>query len=123
MNQDQQGQDRAATSVRTMELVTAAVIFALGALVVYDSVRLGNRWGDDGPQAGYFPFYVGLLLCISSAITFVRGLINRALSDEGFVTRGQLKLVLSVLVPTLVYAAVIDWGGIYLTSMVFIGWF
>ncbi|HEY4371746.1 MAG TPA: tripartite tricarboxylate transporter TctB family protein [Burkholderiales bacterium] len=116
-------QDKSATSVRAMELVVAAVIFALGALVIFDSVRLGARWGDDGPQAGYFPFYVGLLLCISSLFSFGKALLNRALSEESFVSRGQLKLVLSVLVPTIIYVSFIDWGGIYVTSMLFIGWF
>ncbi|HEX4326518.1 MAG TPA: tripartite tricarboxylate transporter TctB family protein [Burkholderiales bacterium] len=118
-----QQEDRPASSVRAMELVVAGLIFAVGALVVYDSVRLGNRWGDDGPQPGYFPFYVGLILCISSAITFGRGVMNRALSAETFVTRGQLKLVLFVLFPTVVYVAFIDWLGIYVTSIVFIAWF
>lgn len=118
-----QEQDQAATSVRSMELVVAAVIFALGALVIYDSLRLGNRWGDDGPQPGYFPFYVGLLLCISSVVNFVKAIRNRALRDEAFVTRGQLKLVLSVLIPTIIYVAVIQPAGIYVASTVFTVWF
>jgi len=116
-------QDRAATSMRTMELVVAALIFALGAVVIYDSIRLGNRWGDDGPQPGYFPFYVGLLLCISSTITFVKNFMARARAEEPFVTRGQLKLVLAVLVPTIIYAAVIQLAGIYVASIVFIAFF
>ena len=120
MNQDQ---DRAATSMRTMELVVAVCIIALGALVIYDSVRLGNRWGDDGPQAGYFPFYVGLLLCISGAVTFGKNFMARARAEEMFVSRGQLKLVLSVLVPTIIYAAVIQFLGIYVASIVFIAVF
>ena len=120
MNQDP---DRPASSVRAMELAVAGLIFAAGLIVMYDSLRLGNRWGDDGPQPGYFPFYVGLLLCVSSAITFVRAVMNRALSDAVFVTRGQLRLVLLVLVPTIVYVSLIDWGGIYVTSIIFIAWF
>jgi len=109
--------------MRTMEMVVAALIFALGAVVIFDSLRLGNRWGDDGPQPGYFPFYVGLLLCISAVITFGKNLMARARSEEPFVTRGQLKLVLSVLIPTIIYAAVIQPAGIYVASIVFIGWF
>jgi hypothetical protein len=106
-----ENQDRSATSVRTMELVVAGVIFAFGALVIYDSVRLGNKWGDDGPQAGYFPFYVGLILCIASGITFARSLLSRLHADEVFVTRGQLKLVLAVLVPTIIYVWLIGPAG------------
>lgn len=120
MNQDQ---DRSAASVRTMELVVATVIFAVGALVIYDSLRLGNRWGDDGPQPGYFPFYVGSLLCISSIYTFIRSVMNRLLAEESFVSRGQLKLVLCVLVPTIIYVAVIEMTGIYVASIVFTAWF
>jgi len=106
-----------------MELVVSGLVIAFGAVVIYDSVRLGNRWADDGPQAGYFPFYVGLLLCISGGITFAKNVIFSAAAKEGFVTRGQLKLVLFVLVPTIVYVAFIGWLGIYVTSIVFIAWF
>ena len=106
-----------------MELAVAALIFAFGALVIYDSIRLGNRWGDDGPQAGYFPFYVGLILCIASGITFVKSAISRVHAAESFVTRGQLRLVLSVLVPTIIYAAVIQPLGIYVASILFMAWF
>lgn len=116
-------QDRAATSMRTMELAVAGIIFAFGALVVYDSVRLGNEWGSDGPQAGYFPFYVGLILCVASGITLVRNAISRAGADDAFVTRGQLKLVLAVLVPTIIYTALIAPLGIYVASIVFMSWF
>ena len=115
--------DRAATSVRAMEIAVALFVFACGALVVIDSIRLGVRWADDGPQAGYFPFYIGMILCISSAVTCVTSLMNRALSAKVFVTRGQLKLVLSVLVPLMIYVVLIKFLGIYVASIVFIGWF
>jgi hypothetical protein len=106
-----------------MELVVSGLVIAFGAVVIYDSVRLGNRWADDGPQAGYFPFYVGLLLCISGGITFAKNVIFSAAAKEGFVTRGQLKLVLSVLIPTVIYASLIKPMGIYVASVLFIGWF
>jgi putative tricarboxylic transport membrane protein len=28
-------------------------------LVITDSLRVGIGWADDGPRAGYFPFYIG----------------------------------------------------------------
>jgi putative tricarboxylic transport membrane protein len=43
--------------------------------------------------------------------------------DQTFVEVGQLKLVLSVLVPTSVYVALIGWLGIYVASVVFIAFF
>jgi hypothetical protein len=116
-------QDKSAVSVRGMEFAVAGLIFAFGALVVYDSVRLGSNWAEDGPQAGYFPFYVGLILCIASVANFVRALLDKALRAESFVTVVQIKLVLAVLVPTAIYAILIQPLGIYVASVIFIAWF
>ena len=43
-------------TTRWPELGVAALLIAVGALVVFDSVRLGTGWADDGPRSGYFPF-------------------------------------------------------------------
>ncbi|HEY6822361.1 MAG TPA: tripartite tricarboxylate transporter TctB family protein [Burkholderiales bacterium] len=123
MQDGKQEEGESAASVRTVELVTAGLIFLFGAVVVFDSYRLGARWGDDGPQAGYFPFYVGLLICFSGAGILVRALRNAALSKESFVERGQLKLIFTVLVPTVVYVSVIQYLGFYVASTLFIAYF
>lgn len=113
--------ERPAASVRTMELVVAAALFLLGAIVMYDSVRLGARWADDGPQAGYFPLYIGLLICLSTAVVFFRALAIKG--RRTFVTREALALVLKMLVPSIVYVVVIRYLGIYVASAVFIVFF
>lgn len=112
---------RAAASTRTVELVVACLILALGVVVAADSWRLGARWAEDGPQGGYFPFYIGLLLVISSAVVIVRAL--RAGPGKAFVERGQFKLILTLLVPSIVYVALIGLVGIYIASILFIGFF
>src|SRR5438309_2188334 len=66
---------RPAFRQKSAEMAVAAFIFLLGAIVIYDSARLGARWGDDGPQAGYFPFYIGLILCASSAVNLALALL------------------------------------------------
>ena len=114
---------RSAASVMAVEIGVAVVIFLFGALVVFDSYRLGAKWGEDGPEAGYFPFYVGLLICISGATILVRALRNAALAGESFVSRDELKMILTVLVPTVVYVAVIAHLGFYVTSTIYIAYF
>jgi len=122
--QEQKGQEgRAAASVRAVEMATALAILFVGALVAWDSYRLGARWGDDGPQAGYFPFYVGLLICISAGVIFVQALRDAALSEEAFVERGQLKTIFIVLAPTVVYVALIATLGFYVSSTLYIAYF
>jgi hypothetical protein len=118
-----QQEGRAALRQKSAELVAAALFFIAGAIVVYDSLRLGAKWADDGPQAGYFPFYIGLILCISALINLAAALVPKRDGDAAFVEVGQLKLVLSVLVPTAIYVALIGWLGIYVASILFIGFF
>jgi hypothetical protein len=109
--------------MKSAEVAVAALFIAFGAVVIADSVRLGFRWVEDGPQPGYFPFYVGLIICAAGLVNLVRGLLLPAAKNGAFVEVGQLKLVLSVLVPTAVYAALIGWIGIYVASIVFIAYF
>lgn len=114
---------RAAFSQKTAEIVVAAVFVLLGAIVIFDSVRLGISWGEDGPQAGYLPFYIALIICLSSLVNLGRALMVRPAKSKAFVEIGQLKLVLAVLVPTAIYAALIGWLGIYVASILFVGLF
>lgn len=119
----EKGTDRSAASVRAIEIGVAATILLFGSVVVFDSYRLGARWGDDGPQPGYFPFYVGLLICVSGATILVRALHNSSLAAESFVSRGELKKILTVLVPTAVYVSLIAYLGFYLASTLYIAYF
>lgn len=117
------GEGRAAVRQKSAEIAVAALFMLVGAVVVYDSVRLGARWGEDGPQAGYFPFYIGLFVCLSSAVNLALALFGRHERDRVFVEVGALKLVLSVLVPAAIYVAVIGWTGIYVASALFVAFF
>lgn len=115
--------ERAACTVRTAEMAVAAIFIALGAIVIFDSVRLGARWGTDGPQPGYFPFYLGVLICASSLINFARAFRLPESRNGTFVGREQLKLVLKVLVPSAVFAGLVGPLGIYVAGALFIGFF
>jgi len=118
------GESRAAFRQKSAELGVAALFFVLGAIVVYDSVRLGFGWQEvHGPRPGYFPFYIGLIICISAVVNAARALLVPADKNKAFVQVGQFRLVLSVLVPTAIYAAAVTWIGIYLASILFIGFF
>ena len=117
-------QVRAAFRRKSAELAVAALIFVLGAIVITDSVRLGFGWQEvHGPRPGYFPFYIGLIMCVASLVNVARALMVRGADNKTFVQVGQLKLVLAVLLPTAVYALFVTWIGIYISSILFIGFF
>ena len=122
MDENQQsgtGQD-AGISMRTVEIAVAVLLFMVGAIVVYDSYRLGSKWGSDGPQAGYFPFYIGLLICFSSLVTCVQALLTKSGDGGLFVTWGPFKLVLTVLIPAAVYVLGVKYLGLYIASVIYI---
>jgi hypothetical protein len=112
---------RAALRQKSAEAVVAALFLSIGAIVMWDSVRLGASWADDGPQAGYFPFYIGLLICLSAVINFATAMTAK--KNGTFVEVEQLKLVLMVLVPSAIYVALVGWLGIYVSSILFIAFF
>ena len=114
---------QAAFSNRVAEIVVALAIFAIGALIVVDSLRIGARWGADGPQTGYFPFYVALIVCIASAWNIAAVLLKNPQANKGFVERGQLRMVLAVLIPAAVFVGLVGWIGLYVAGALFIALF
>ena len=122
-----QPHDRAVGSVRVWDAAVAVAFFLFGALVVWDSRRLGSQWASDGPQAGYFPFYIGLIICIASVANFIIALGTGSKGAKPFVMWGQMKMVLTVMVPCTIYVALISNPvysfGIYEASAIFIAFF
>jgi hypothetical protein len=107
-------------SMTTIEMVVAAILLVFGMVVAYGSYQLGSGWTSDGPGAGYFPFYVGLLICIAGIGVFVQTL-NKG--EEAFVDREQLQRVLSVFIPAVVYVGAVQIFGLYVASAVYIALF
>ncbi len=107
----------------TVDAFVAAVLFMIGAVVVVEARRLGSSWGTDGPGAGYFPFYIGLILCISAVGIFYQAIFSEQKDTGTFVNRLQLSRVWSVLWPAALYIVAIQFAGIYVASAVYIALF
>jgi hypothetical protein len=140
MQQDEQAEGKTVVTVRTMEIVVCIVFLVLSAIVIQDSLRIGAGWAEDeGPRAGYFPFYIGLIMAAASLVTLVKMIMQgvqerRAEPSDAsgrrrktggaeaapFVTEQALKRVLLVLVPVLVYVVALLFIGIYVASAIFI---
>jgi len=117
-------QDRS-TAVRTRgpELAVAGLLLAIAVLVITDSLRVGIGWADDGPRAGYFPFYIGLLLAGASCWILLGQLRRWSADHDEFATQQQVGLVVSVLVPMVLYVGLIFLLGIYIASALLIAYF
>jgi hypothetical protein len=110
--------------MRAMEIVVAILFLVFGLVVMVGSIKLGSSWGDDGPQAGYFPFYISIIILISSSFTLFQSLIlDRKKAYEIFVEKGPFKQVLSVLIPALVFILLLQTIGIYVAATIYISVF
>ena len=108
---------------RWPELIVAVALMLLAVLVIVDSLRVGTGWAEDGPRSGYFPFYIGVLLLLSSGSVLVGQLLKWRGEDSEFAKRTQIALVIAVLVPMAVYVGLIALIGIYLASLALIAYF
>lgn len=110
-------------STRTVETIVYFVLAGLALVLGFDNWRTGMGWEAEGPQAGYFPFYLSVILAAAS----VYGLISIFLSrmDEGktFVTRDQLRRVMQVFIPTFLFCLLTQWLGLYVASFLLIAGF
>src|SRR5678816_4201787 len=73
--------------------------------------------------SGYFPFYIGLILCIASAGIMYQAVVSKKRDTRAFVDGEQLVRVLSVFVPAMFYVLAIVFLGIYIASAIYIAVF
>ncbi|MFZ4744525.1 MAG: tripartite tricarboxylate transporter TctB family protein [Limnohabitans sp.] len=123
MSSQESSEETLTAATHTVEAVVAVCVLALGLLIMYGSRNLGSEWTSDGPGAGYFPFYIGLILCISSVGIFIQALFGKAKNTGAFVDHVQLRRVLQVFIPALIYVGAVQVLGIYVASAVYIALF
>ncbi|VVO49190.1 tripartite tricarboxylate transporter TctB family protein [Pseudomonas silesiensis] len=113
----------ALVGTRWVELGLTLFTTLIGVVVMYGSVEQGIGWGDSGPEPGYFPFYIGLLLSAASVGNGVLTLVRWKALSISFVSRSAFRQVLSVFIPIALFVAAMPFTGIYLASACFIAWF
>ena len=113
----------AVTSTRIVDVTTSLLLILLAVTLGYDNWRTGISWDSTGPQAGYFPFYLAVILAAASLYGLVAAFLSRKEAAETFVTRAQARRVLAVFVPTLLFCLVTQYLGLYVASFVLIAGF
>lgn len=113
----------AVTVTRTVEMVTCLLLLAFAALMAWDNWRTGITWAFDGPKAGYFPFYLSVILGAASLYGFFKSFLDKASAGDSFVTRDQLRRVLQVFVPTFLFCLITQWLGLYVASFLLVAGF
>ena len=91
-------------------------IALFGVVAIVGSLQVGIGWGAEGPHAGFFPFYVGLIIvarqCRQPRRSRAGPTRRRAVRRMG----RSCARCCRVVVPTAVYVALIPFLGIYVSS-------
>ena len=113
----------AVTSARTVDVVVSLLLLALAVALGYDNWKTGIGWDSTGPEPGYFPFYLSVILAGASLYGLGAAYLSRREAAETFVTRAQLRRVMAVFVPTLLFCLVTQFLGLYVASFLLISGF
>src|ERR1051325_8742847 len=107
--------------MRAADLITALVLVVVGGVVIVDALRLGIGWGMEGPQSGFFPFWLAVGMVVTSAIVFLQA-FHRTTTTV-FATREQLRPVLIVLLPATAMVLIMEGLGLYVASAVYLAFY
>ncbi len=106
-----------------VDAVVAAILVVIAGVVIYEARRLGAGWTSDGPGAGYFPFYIGIIILVSGLGILFQSLLSKKRDTDSFVDQQQLRRVLSVLLPAMLYVLGVNFLGLYVASAIYIALF
>jgi putative tricarboxylic transport membrane protein len=113
----------AVTDTRSVEIVVSLLLLVVAVTLGYDNWRTGIAWDSTGPQAGYFPFYLSVILGGASLYGLVTTFLARRAPLDTFVTRAQLRRVMLVFVPTALFCLATQYLGLYVASFFLIAGF
>ena len=113
----------AVADTRSVDVAVSLLLLALALTLGFDNWRTGIAWDSTGPQAGYFPFYLSAILAGASLYGVAAAFLSRKEATEVFVTRAQLRRVMAVFVPTLLFCLAMQFLGLYVASFLLIAGF
>src|SRR5258705_11840168 len=103
----------AVTTSRTVDVAVSFLLLAFAALLAFDNWRTGMGWDSTGPQAGYFPFYLSMILGAAALYGLARELIAWKKADATFVTAEQFRRGRQGFLRTLAFWLLTQWLGIH----------
>ncbi|GIQ74311.1 tripartite tricarboxylate transporter TctB family protein [Bradyrhizobium sp. RD5-C2] len=113
----------AVVSTGAVDVIVSLLLLALALVLGWDNWRTGASWDSTGPQPGYFPFYLSVILGAASLYGLGAAFVSRREAAETFVTRAQLRRVMAVFVPTFLFCVATQYLGLYVASFLLIAGF
>jgi len=111
--------------MRMADILVSLSFVALGIIVVYDSVTLGFQWGANGPESGFFPFYLGVGLIVGSLLVLrkVGAEYKKKMASKRLIPEGALRPILWVVIPATVMVAITELVGLHIAAALYLGFY
>ncbi len=106
----------------TMEYVVCALLLGMGVVLFQEALRLGPGWGWSGPDPGFFPFVMTVMMTGGALVTVFLVWLKPDRRPFFEVSQEIVDLV-KVATPILVAVFILRYAGIYITAGLYIGFF
>jgi hypothetical protein len=92
---------------RTLEIIAALLAFAFGASIALGALEYNIGWGEHGPEPGYFPFWMGVVVVVGATGALLEALFSRRLPGlPAAINADQARRIAAFLLPMLGFLVV-----------------
>ena len=111
--------------MRKAEIWVSVAFVCLGIMVIADSIRLGFMWGMSGPESGFFPFYLGVGIVISSLLVLydVYARYKKEGAGKPLMPPGAIKPILWVLIPATGMVLITEFVGLHIAAALYLAFY
>jgi hypothetical protein len=102
-------------------MITSVLFMILSVIVMIECARLGFGWEEmSGPQAGFVPFYLALLMLLASIFIFYLAWKEGPKEDDNFfINREGMMEAVKIAVTTLLFSILIIYAGVYFAILIY----
>lgn len=109
-------------TIARADLVASAAFFVIGAILAFEGVRLGAGWGDNGPDAGFFPFWLAIVMTLGGLFSGLQAYLSHD-RQPFFEYRAEVVELVRVGLPLAAAIAMVPILGLYLVTAIYLGLF
>jgi hypothetical protein len=103
-----------------LQLGAALGTLLFGAVIVFGAIEYDIGWDERGPQPGYFPFWMGLLVIAGSLGTLIQTMLNRRDLTGTALTWAQAGRVAQFVWPILGFLIATSFLGLYVAMILYL---
>jgi len=111
--------------MKKADILVSLLLMSIGIIVLVDSVRLGFKWGMNGPESGFFPFYLGAGTIVCSLLVLRK--VAKQYKKEGaggrLMPEGALRPILWVLIPATGMVLITELVGLHVAAALYLAFY